>query len=292
MPLFRTDLTLETAEQLGIAGKNGKNLSGVRVMESLLEGYNVTAVTITDKSGSRALGKPPGRYITVDLHPYFLRQDHFFPRGVRCLSRELRHLLPKLQEGDTVLVAGLGNRQLSCDAVGPTAVENLLVTRHMVTGQPRHFRRLLSVAAVSPGVVGQTGVETLELIAGIVHHISPAAVIVIDALCAHSHHRLCTTVQLSDTGLSPGSGVGNHRSAIDHASLGVPVIAVGIPTVIAGDTLVEELTGQSAADSTGLFLTPRDISSRVAELGRLVGYAVSSALHPSLSVEEITGLLS
>ena len=292
MPLFRTDLTLETAEHLGIAGKNAKNLPGVRVSESLLEGYTVTAVTVTSADGSRALGRPQGRYVTVDLRPYFSRQDHFFPRGVRCLSRELRHLLPRLQDGDTVLVAGLGNRHLSCDAIGPTAVENLLVTRHMGTDHPGHFRRFLSVAALAPGVVGQTGVETLDLIAGVAHRISPAAVIVIDALCAHSHHRLCSTVQLSDTGLSPGSGVGNHRSAIDPTSLGVPVIAIGVPTVIAGHALAQELTGQSAKDPTGLFLTPRDISARVTELGRLVGYAISSALHPSLTIEDITGLLS
>jgi len=117
MPLFRSDLTLETAEQLGAYGKNAKRLDGVRSMESLLEGYTVSAITVTSEEGSRALDKPVGRYITVDLQPYFQRQDHFFPRGVRCLSRELRHLLPRLKEGDTVLVAGLGNRQLACDAI-------------------------------------------------------------------------------------------------------------------------------------------------------------------------------
>ena len=291
MPFFRSDLTLETAEQLGIAGKNAKRQDGVRVMESLLEGYGVTAITVSSEEGSRALGKPVGRYVTVDLQPYFQRQDHFFPRGVRCLGRELRHLLPRLKEEDTVLVAGLGNRLLSCDAVGPVAVENLLVTRHMVSSAPRQFRRFTSVAAVATGVVGQTGVETLELIAGTVKQISPAAVIAIDALCAHSRHRLCATIQLSDTGLTPGSGVGNHRRAIDSAALGVPVIAVGIPTVIAGASLAQELTGQQAQDAADLFLTPRDVSSRVNELGRLVGYGISAALHPSLTVEDITGLL-
>ena len=292
MPLIRSDLTLEAAEQLGAVGKNGRRLDGVRVTEHLLEGYGVTAVTVTGEDGSRTLGKPKGRYVTVDLQPYFQRQEHFFPRGVRCLSRELRHLLPRLKETDTVLVAGLGNRHLACDAVGPTAVEHLLVTRHMVTGRHPLFRRFPSVAAIAAGVVGQTGVETLELIAGAAQQISPAAVIVIDALCARSRHRLCATVQLSDTGLSPGSGVGNHRAAIDSAALGIPVIAIGIPTVIAGDVLAQELTGQSAQDAADLFLTPRDVSSRVTELSRLVGYGISSALHPQLTVEDITGLLS
>ena len=292
MPLFRSDLTLETAEQLGAAGKNAKRLPGVRTMESLLEGYSVTAITVTGEEGSRALERPIGRYITVDLQPYFQRQDHFFPRGVRCLGRELRHLLPRLKEGDTVLVAGLGNRHLACDAVGPVAVENLLVTRHLLSAAPHPFRRFTSVAAVAPGVVGQTGVETLDLIAGTAGRISPAAVIVIDALCARSRHRLCATVQLSDTGLRPGSGVGNHRAAIDSSSLGGPVIAIGIPTVIAGRSLAHELGGQNAQDVSDLFLTPRDVSSRVSELGRLLGYSISAALNPSLTVEDISGLLS
>ena len=292
MPQFRSDLTLETAEQLGIAGKKAKRVDGVRVMDSLLEGYTVTSITVSTETGSRALGKPMGRYITVNLQPYFQRQAHFFSRGVRCLGRELRHLLPRLKDGDTVLVAGLGNRQLSCDAVGPVAVENLLVTRHMVSAAPHHFRHFTSVAAIITGVVGQTGVETQELIAGTVERISPAAVIVIDALCARSHHRLCTTVQLSDTGLTPGSGVGNHRAAIDAAALGVPVIAIGIPTIIAGSTLAHELTGNVPHEDDELFLTPRDVSTRVNELGRLIGYSITTALQPSLTVEDITGLLS
>ncbi len=291
MPLFRTDLTLETAEQLGITGKNAKQLAGVRAEQSHHAGFSITTVSITDARGCHALGKPIGRYVTVDLQPYFQRQDHFFPRGVNCISRQLRRLLPRLCKDDTVLVAGLGNRALACDAVGPVAVENLLITRHMAKDPSFHFLSSASVAAIATGVVGQTGVETLELITGVAQRISPAAVIVIDALCARSHRRLCATVQLSDTGLSPGSGVGNHRRAIDKNSLGIPVVAIGIPTVIAGSTLAQELTGQST-NSTDLFLTPRDISSRVTELGRLVGYAISSALHPSLSVEDITGLLS
>ena len=162
----------------------------------------------------------------------------------------------------------------------------------MVQGSPSLFRSFASVAAIATGVVGQTGIETLELIAGAAERISPAAVIVIDALCARSRHRLCATVQLSDTGLSPGSGVGNHRAAIDRAALGVPVIAIGIPTVIAGSTLTQELAGAPTEDAADLFLTPRDVSSRVTELGRLVGFSISAALHPQLTVEDITGLLS
>lgn len=288
MPTFRTDLTLETALQLGVAGKKARRAPGVRVTESLREGYALTTIEILDQEGSRALHRPVGRYITADLQPYFQRQEHYFPRGVRCLSQELRTLLPKLQPGDTVLVAGLGNRAMSCDAVGPTAIDNLLVTRHMLSKNSFPFQ---PVAAIAPGVAGQTGMEAADLICGAADRLSPAAVIVIDALCARSRSRLCATIQLSDSGLTPGSGVGNHRTPITRETLGVPVIAVGIPTVIAGASLAKELTGKDAETDNTLFVTPRDVDSRVRELGRLVGYGISAALQPQLTVEDITGLL-
>lgn len=288
MPNLRTDLTLETALQIGIAGKKARRAPGVCVVESLREGYALTAISITGEEGSRTLNRPVGRYITVDLQPYFQRQAHYFARGVRCLAEELGQLLPKPKKDDTVLVAGLGNRFMACDAVGPTAVDNLLITRHMVSDV---FSAFQPVAAMAPGVAGQTGVEAADLIAGVVQRISPAAVIVIDALCARSRSRLCATVQLSDTGLTPGSGVGNHRTPIDRSTLGVPVVSVGVPTVIAGATLAQELTGQSPQEDDSLFVTPRDVDSRVRELGRLVGYSISAALQPGLSVEDITGLL-
>ena len=287
MPNHRTDLALESALQLGIAGKKAKNISGVRVLEGLHQGYTITSVTVENEAGSQALGRNIGTYITLDLQPYFQRQTHYFSRGVQCFAQHLRQLLPPLSNDDCVLVAGLGNRYMACDAVGPVALDNLLVTRHMKDAdfpfQP--------VAAIVTGVAGQSGMEAAELICGIVSQISPAAVIVIDALCARSRHRLCATVQLSDTGLTPGSGVGNHRHPIDKETLGVPVLSVGIPTVMAGTVLAEELTGTASQPDQSLFVTPRDVDSRVRELGRLVGYGISAALQPQLSVEDITGLL-
>lgn len=284
MPSLRTDLTLESALQLGIAGKNAKTTEGVRVAESLQEGYNVTTVLVENEAGCRALGRAIGAYVTLDLQPYFQRQQHYFPRGVRCFAYHLRQLLPPLSAEDCVLVAGLGNRFMACDAVGPTAIDNLLVTRHMgELFQP--------VAALSTGVAAQSGMEAADLICGAATKISPAAVIVIDALCARSRHRLCTTVQLSDTGLTPGSGVGNHRRPINRETLGIPVLSVGIPTVIEGAVLAQELTGASAEPDHSLFVTPRDVDSRVRELGRLVGYGISAALQPQLTTEDITGLL-
>lgn len=284
MPNLRTDLTLESALQLGIAGKNAKTAEGVRVVESLQEGYTVTSVTIENEAGSRALGRCAGTYITLDLQPYFQRESHYFSRGVRCFSRYLQQLLPPLSAEDCVLVTGVGNRFMACDAVGPVTIDNLLVTRHM--GNP-----FQPVAALTTGVAAQSGMEAADLICGVAAQIKPAAVIVVDSLCARSRHRLCSTVQLSNTGLTPGSGVGNHRRPIDWQTLGVPVLSVGIPTVIEGAVLAEELTGASAEPDHTLFVTPRDVDSRVRELGRLVGYGISAALQPQLTVDDITGLL-
>ena len=287
MDVIRSDLAIDAAEQLSLTGKYAKQLPGVTVEESSREGFCVTAITVADKAAGRALGKPPGRYITVALQPYLQRRSGFFSRGVACLRREVAALLPRLDREDTVLVVGLGNRRLSCDAVGPQTLEHLLVTRHL----PQKEFPFSPVAALAAGVVGQTGVETRELVEGIVHSLSPSAVVVVDALCARSASRLCTTVQLSDTGLAPGSGVGNHRAAINRETLGVPVVAAGIPTVIAGSTLAKEGGGSPPDSTKDLFLTPRDIDSRVTELSRLLGYAITAALQPGLTAEDITGLL-
>ncbi len=292
MAVMKTDLTLEAAHSLLEKQGGQGRIPGVTLSEHQVEGYAVTAVSVRTAYGARSLGKPRGTYITVDLSPYFQRQEGYFSRGVRCLAQELRPLLPALSEGASVLVAGLGNRSMICDAVGPMAVDHLLVTRHLIQTLPSRFSSLTSVAALAPGVVGQTGMETLEILAGTVRHVKPAAVIVIDALTAGSRQHLCATVQLSDTGLVPGSGVGNHRSAIDRKTLGVPVLAVGLPTVMAESVLARELTGTPVPDDdTPLFITPRDVDSRVRELGRLLGYGINAALQPSLTVEDITGLL-
>lgn len=283
MTVNRTDLALETAERLG--GKETLSpKDGVRITEQMREGYCVTTLQITDENGARRMEKPMGRYVTIDLTPYFRRQSGFFGRGAWCLARELTALLPGVGQDKPTLVVGLGNRAMTADAVGAMALENLLVTRHMVTVLPLQFKTFTPVAALATGVTGCTGLETLELIQGVAAQVRPAAVILVDALAARERHRLCATVQLSDAGLIPGSGVGNHRTAINAETLGVPVIAVGLPTVIStrrlGDRSGEEL-----------FLTTRDIDQRVRELSRLIGYGITLALQPALTLEDVTGLL-
>ena len=283
MNAYRTDLALETAENLGGKAKLSPQ-DGVRITEQMREGYCVTMLHITDETGARRMEKPMGRYVTIDLNPYFRRQSGFFGRGARCLAQELTALLPGVGEESPTMVVGLGNRAMTADAVGSMALENLLVTRHMVTTLPLQFKTFTPVSALAAGVTGCTGLETLELVQGVAAQVKPAAVIVIDALAARERHRLCATVQLSDTGLIPGSGVGNHRTAINEETLGVPVIAVGLPTVISTRHL-----GDGGGEE--LFLTTRDIDQRVRELSRLIGYGITLALQPALTLEDVTGLL-
>lgn len=285
MRITRTDLALEGVEQLRQGGDISR-LDGVCAAEYTRQGYGVTDVRVATKQAAEAVGKPEGRYVTIDLRPYFRREEGFFARAVGCLASELRTLLPGVGEDWPVLVAGLGNRGMTADAVGPLALESLLVTRHMVRSLPRQFRGFTPVSALAPGVLAATGMEALELLRGAVQATGSAAVIAVDALAARSRERLCATVQLGDTGLIPGSGVGNHRKAIDKTTLGVPVVAVGVPTVIAA-----HLLGDGQPEDDPLFLTPRDIDGKVRELSRVIGYGVTLALQEGLSVEDVTGLL-
>lgn len=283
MKMTRTDLALETVEELR-RFDSFSHLAGVSVSEYRRNDCNVTDVRITGQEGAEALGKPAGRYITIELWALHRRETGFFSRLAGCLAHELQALLPGRGEKFPVLVAGLGNRAMTADAIGPLTLENLLVTRHMVRSLPRQFQGFTPVSAIAPGVLAATGMETLELLQGAVQAVRPAAVIVVDALAARSRDRLCGAIQLGDTGLIPGSGVGNHRKAVNRETLGIPVIALGVPTVISTELL-------DGGDMDPLFLTPRDIDGRVRELSRILGYGITLALQDGLSVEDITGLL-
>lgn len=285
MTLSRTDLAVETAEELSSSRDIFSPGTGVTRTESLHCGCPVTRIRVATDAGAALLGRPPGTYVTVDLRPLLSRQEPLLPRAAACLSRELRALLPP-GEG-TALVVGLGNSAMTPDAVGTAALEHLLVTRHLLQAMPRQFAGLRPVASLRPGVLSATGVETLELIRGAAAHIRPAVVIVIDALAARSRHRLCATVQLSDTGLTPGSGVGNHRKAVNARTLRLPVVAVGVPTVIDGAALC----GDEDAAPSGLFVTPQDIDRRIRDMGALLGTAITLALQPTLTAADVTALL-
>ena len=199
MTQIRTDLALEAAENLQAGGPAAGGLSGVVTRTERRQGVSVTEVRILDEAGARALGKPVGRYVTMELE----RQP--FSQQAACLASLLAELLPR----GPVLTAGIGNRDMTCDAIGPTAVDHLLVTRHLVRSGQEPFRGMGELSALCTEVLGRTGMETCELIRAAAGAVRPAAVVAVDALAARSPRRLCRTVQLSDTGLIPGSGVGS-----------------------------------------------------------------------------------
>ena len=288
----RTDLAVEAhglwQESAGEAGE----LAGVRSEEDAREGFVRTVVSVLDEEGAKALGKPMGRYVTLELDGLLRREEDAFGRAVRTVAAEVEALVPG--EG-CALVVGLGNRAITPDLVGPLAAEHLLVTRHLVSGLPEHFGHLRPVAACVPGVLATTGVESGAAVCALVRELDPSCVIAVDALASRSVERLCRTVQLTDTGIVPGSGVGNHRQSLDRESLGVPVIAVGVPTVVDGATLAMDLLGgEEVPELLGgrdLFVTPREVDSRVADLAKVIGYGISLGLNPGLALEDLILLL-
>ena len=292
---FRTDLAVEAIEN----HKSAADLPHVRQSDRTLEGFAVHEVRILSEDAAREIGKPQGRYLTLELDALIRREEDAFPRACKALSTLLRELLPRLNDGP-VLIAGLGNRMISPDAIGPQTAVHVIATRHLVAQSPAIFADWRPVSALAPGVLGQTGVETGEVICGVLDRVRPAAVIAVDALAAGRLSRLLRTVQLADTGITPGAGVGNARAALNEETLGVPVIAVGVPTVVDGATLAHEISSQlgqpncEALDdlSQPVMITTRDIDREVADISRMIGYAVNMALHPHLSVADIDLYLS
>lgn len=294
----RTDLALEARELWQESAEKTTRLSGVKATKQKQEGYPVTRVDILDQRGEEALGKPQGSYLTIDLTTFWQRKADFFERAVRAVGSQLKTLLPA--EGPA-LVIGLGNAAMTPDAVGPLAVDNVLITRHLIAAMPKHFAGFRPVAVFRTGVLGTTGVESAEAVRGLVAEIQPSLVIAIDALASRRVGRVCATVQLSDTGIIPGSGVGNHRAALNQETLGVPVFAVGIPTVVDAATLTADLLEESGitefdekrlrSRKQPLMVTPRDIDQQVRDLSKVVGYGINWALQ-DLEIEEMNALLS
>lgn len=292
---FRTDLAVEAIEN----HKTAAALPHVRQSDRTLEGFAVHEVRILSEDAAREIGKPQGRYLTLELDALIRREEDAFPRACKALSTLLRELLPHPNDGP-VLIAGLGNRMITPDAIGPQTADHVIATRHLVAQSPAIFADWRPVSALAPGVLGQTGVETGEVICGVLDRVRPAAVIAVDALAAGRLSRLLRTVQLADTGITPGAGVGNARAALNKETLGVPVIAVGVPTVVDGATLAHEISsqlGQPACEamddlSQPVMITTRDIDREVADISRMIGYAVNMALHPHLSVADIDLYLS
>lgn len=296
MRMRRTDLALEARELWQEGAGALTALPGVEARDALREGIPVNTVKILDGRGEEALGKPRGTYVTLTLEGLAGREEGVFQRSVRAVAEELSDLLEGVPEKGLVLVAGLGNRAITPDAIGPKVHENVLITRHLVRKMPEHFGGLRPVASLAAEVMGATGVESGELVRAVCEKIRPDCVVAVDALASRSLERLCRTVQIADTGITPGSGVGNHRMGLTRDTLGVPVVAVGVPTVVDGATLAADLLGTDSLPDLGegkdLLVTPKDIDSQVNDLAKVIGFGLSMALQPGISLEELELLLS
>ncbi len=270
----QTDLALESFETV-----NKTKIDGVKIREE----NGITTVMVLNENGAKTIGKPVGKYITCQV-PSFVSDTDIFDGRLNLLSGILRSLLP--DDMKSVLVAGVGNLDITADALGPKANNYVLATRHLVKNIGSNvFSDFFDVSGVSTGVLGDTGIESAEIIKGIVNQISPSCVIVIDALAASSPDRLATTVQLSDVGISPGSGVGNHRYEISKNTLGVPVVSMGIPTVLSTAALNGNTNGEP------MFVTPREIDRIIEQGAKLIGMSINVCLHKNISARDLFSLV-
>lgn len=275
----RTDLASEVVQR-----PENASLAGLELNEERICGCRVTAVKINGGEASKVLCKPIGNYLTLELDEYIRRRENSFSDAANALSQLMRRFA-EIQNAQSFLVACLGNRAITPDAVGPEVSDSLIVTRHLKQSLPQEFAALSSVAVLRTGVLGTTGIESAQSLKALCGLVQPECVIAVDALASGELDRLCRNVQICDSGIAPGSGVGNDRAELNRESLGVPVIAVGVPTVIDAAAFCAD---ESAA---GLFVTPRNIDELVRSVSKLVAYGLNLALHPGLSIADVDMLV-
>jgi spore protease len=317
----RTDLALEAHEI--VKTHTAADIPGVLSETAREDGITVSRITVQTEAAAQQLGKMPGRYITLEAPGLRRKDTDLHDRLTEVLARELLRLLPlspNLEE--TVLVVGLGNWNVTPDALGPRVMDDLLVSRHLFALRANPLGEgFRSVCAIAPGVLGLTGIETGEIVQALVSRVKPYLVIAIDALTAHRLERLHTTIQLADTGINPGSGVGNHRLGINRETLGLPVIAIGVPTVVdastiagaAMDAMVQSFKrGSRGMEALGisleqmnwderrmliqevlqpytdgrLMVTPKEIDDFIEDIALTIGAGINAALHPKVQSDE------
>ena len=288
---MRTDLAIEARE---IAGER---VAGMDFSEYRENGLKISRLTVKNQRAKQALGKEIGTYTTIEL-PSLTDNFRETDEKIMTIGAEIRRLLPV---NGLLLVVGLGNKDITPDSLGPKTGERVLATRH-ITGELARasgLDRLRPVAVMNTGVTGQTGIETEEYILSIVKRIRPNVVVAIDALASRRPERLGKTVQISNAGISPGAGVGNHRTKIDEDTLGVPVIAIGVPTVVDANTFAGDLLGgksvRSAADSLPnseqLIVIPREIDLLTERASRLLGFSLNAAIQNEFDLKELISLM-
>lgn len=283
---FRTDLALERCEFLG-----KKAINGVEIESFDADKSKVTRIDVLNDEGAETVGKPIGRYVTVEVTP-FAEHAQFIDDSLDTVTKEIGRLIP---EKGSVLVAGLGNTKITPDALGPKCASMIFATRH-ITGEllkATGLSGLRKVSSFSTGVAGETGAEAAELIRGAVQVLKPDIVITVDALAARNADRLGTTIQMCNTGIVPGSGVGNSRQEISERTVGVPVISIGVPTVVDAATLILDCGGagldeQMIDEQAGnMMVTPREIDLMIERAAKLTSLALNCALQPHISPEDM-----
>lgn len=308
------DMALEARDL--VRGDAHEEVPGVRVHEYDRGSVHVTEVVVETEEGARLINKPQGRYVTLDVPGFRTRAAEVKAPLISVLTDQLKAVIPEAREL-SALVVGLGNRQATPDALGPRTVERLLVTRHVKPLVEQGLReRLRSVAALAPGVLGTTGIETLDIVRGVVREVHPDVVIAIDALAARSLHRLMGSIQIADTGIQPGGGVGNRRQGLNRDSLGVPVVAVGVCTVVQASTIAAEALRILAEAEPGgeegsgkewlspgrqrqlaeqlqphfdeLMVTPKEIDALVDDMAEVLAESLNRSLQPGLKRDEWT----
>ncbi|MDE6963859.1 MAG: GPR endopeptidase [Lachnospiraceae bacterium] len=297
----RTDLALEVRENME---ENARECRGVSVEEEYKEEseLKITKVVIETMNGAKAMGKPVGTYVTLEAPAMILPDEDYHEEISGELAKQLKQIIPGIEGELSVMVVGLGNRDVTADALGPNVVDNLTVTRHIMKeyGKAAFDRKKVHmVSGLVPGVMAKTGMESQEIIMGVVERTKPDVVIVVDALAARSTRRLNRTIQLTNTGIHPGSGVGNHRNAITQEALGVPVIAIGVPTVVDAATIVgdafEKMMRQAGEEPFdiqndlmaglgelyNMYVTGKDVDYEIKQISHIICDALNSALEVS-----------
>lgn len=315
---IRTDLAIEAREML--MGEVREEIPGVMTEHEDVGDIRVTRVRITSSDAEKKMGKKQGAYVTLEAPGLRQKNTELQEAVSRQFTKELLGMV-ELEDSTTILVVGLGNWNVTPDALGPRVVKDLLVTRHILHLEPETLGEgFRPVGAIAPGVLGITGIETSEIIQGLVEKVKPDLLIAVDALAARSLNRLHTTIQIANTGITPGSGVGNKRLGISHETIGIPVIAVGVPTVVDAVTIADDLMShlfdaimrEAGQDSPvfkvirsvaegdrrsvmeevlkpyggRLMVTPKDIDTLVEDVARLIAGGINAALHPAIQSEE------
>ncbi len=292
---FRTDLALEAVK---LSNEQSK---GITQKSEIINELEINKVTIETDEASKSIGKQKGEYITISL-PTLTDNYRDIEDKVEIISKQIRRLLPNK---GLVFVVGLGNSNITPDALGPQTIKDILATRH-ITGEIARstgLEALRPVASIAPGVLGQTGMDVVEVIEGIIKKIRPVAVIVIDALASMESKRLGTTIQISNTGISPGSGVGNKRPGINKETIGIPVISIGVPTVVDAQTMATDIL-ESMGKSENLkikektnprgesmMVTPREIDLLIERASKLLAMSINAALQVDFSLKDIMSLV-